>query len=309
MSAGDPPAIAAPRGVPVWAYAAMVGSAACWGLATVLTKDILTTVPPFVTLATQLFASVSALWLAALLTGRHLGPGGLRAALSGLLEPGLAYAVGVPGLVLTTAASASIIAASEPAVVIVLGLAFFGQRRDDRLILVTFIAMVGVVLTTAAPPGGKAPSPLLGTALIFLGVVFAALYVLLSSTLVDRHDPLALAAAQQSVGLVLAILCLGAALLLGWERWPSGLDASTWGLVLLSGIVQYALAFWLYLTGMTRLPVTRAAVFLTLTPVFGVGGAMVFLGESLAASQALGCAMVIAALLLMSRGDSARGKV
>ncbi|ANK72926.1 MULTISPECIES: EamA family transporter [Ensifer] len=42
-------------------------------------------------------------------------------------------------------------------------------------------------------------------------------------------------------------------------------------LALISGIVQYALAFWLYLIGLKRLPVSTAALFLTLTPVFGIG--------------------------------------
>jgi drug/metabolite transporter (DMT)-like permease len=294
--------MSAPHRVPAWAYAAMIGSAAAWGLATVLTKDILATVPPFTTLATQLVASVSCLWLLTRLTGRRLGPGGARTALTGLFEPGLAYAVGVPGLLMTSAASASIIAASEPAVVIALGGLLFGHRLNPGLTLVALVAMAGVVLTgTSGDPSGPSRA-LLGDALIFLGVVFAALYVLTSSALVERHDPLALAAAQQSLGLILAAFCLGAALLAGWERWPSGLGLSTWGIVLASGLVQYALAFWLYLVGMTRLPVAQAALFLTLTPVFGVGGAMLFLGEGLVPAQALGCALVIAALLLMPRG-------
>ena len=48
------------------------------------------------------------------------------------------------------------------------------------------------------------------------------------------------------------------------------------------------------------LPAGTAAAILTLIPVFGVGGAMVFLGEELALLQWLGCAIVIAAMAAMT---------
>jgi drug/metabolite transporter (DMT)-like permease len=278
----------------------MVGSAACWGLATVMTKDVLSALPPFTTLALQLIASVIVLWLAVALSGQRIPPGGGRAALSGLLEPGLAYGVGVPGLALTSAAAASVISASEPAVVILIAALFLQSRPGTAAILAVAVAMAGVILITAGAAETGGNRTLLGDAMIFAGVVFAALYVLSSSRLVQHIPPLVLSALQQTAGLGAALLFLGAVLATGWEALPAP-PVTVVLAAMASGVVQYAAAFWLYLRGMQVLPVQTAALFLTLTPVFGVAGAMVFLGESVTALQAAGSLLVLAALVGLAR--------
>jgi drug/metabolite transporter (DMT)-like permease len=278
----------------------MVGSAACWGLATVMTKDVLSDLPPFTTLALQLSASVTVLWLAVALSGQRIPAGGGRAALSGLLEPGLAYGVGVPGLALTSAAAASVISASEPAVVILVAALFLRSRPGAAAILAVIVAMAGVVLITAGAAETGGTRSFLGDALIFAGVAFAALYVLSSSHLVQHIPPLALSALQQTAGLGAALLFLATALGTGWEVLPSP-PATVVVAAMASGVVQYAAAFWLYLRGMQVLPVQTAALFLTLTPVFGVAGAVAFLGESVTALQAMGSLLVLAALVGLAR--------
>jgi drug/metabolite transporter (DMT)-like permease len=278
----------------------MVGSAACWGLATVMTKDVLSDLPPFTTLALQLSASVTVLWLAVALSGQRVPAGGGRAALSGLLEPGLAYGVGVPGLALTSAAAASVISASEPAVVILVAALFLRSRPGAAAILAVIVAMAGVVLITAGAAETGGTRTFLGDALIVAGVVFAALYVLSSSHLVQHIPPLALSALQQTAGLGAALLFLATALATGWEVLPSP-PATVVLAAMASGVVQYAAAFWLYLRGMQVLPVQTAALFLTLTPVFGVAGAVAFLGESVTALQAMGSLLVLAALVGLAR--------
>ena len=72
-------------------------------------------------------------------------------------------------------------------------------------------------------------------------------------------------------------------------------------LIAASGIVQYALAFWLYLIGLRVLPVHAAALFLALIPLFGTAGAMLFLGEASAFSNLPGMALVIAAIVAGTR--------
>jgi drug/metabolite transporter (DMT)-like permease len=101
---------------------------------------------------------------------------------------------------------------------------------------------------------------------------------------------------QQSVGLAIALLVLAAALLTGFERSPQAPGVEMLALAVASGLVQYALAFWLYLVGLRRLHVGMAGLFLTLTPVFGMVGGMVFLGESATALQLAGAALILAAV-------------
>lgn len=294
-----------------FSVAAMVLSAACWGLATVLTKDVLERLPPFVLLAVQLSASVSFLWFAVLMTGSRLPHGSAagRAASTGVLEPGLAYILGVPGLALTTAASASVLAAAEPAFVVVLAWLVWRERPGPALLLALVVATLGVGLVTFTNGGGPGSGNLLGDGLVLLGTLFAALYVVSSSKMVQKVAPLPLAALQQTVGLVLAGAALVLALVAGFDRLPADVTPTTWLLAALSGVVQYALGFWFYLLGLRHLPANVAGMFLTLTPVFGVAGAVVFLGEGVSALQAVGAVFIVAAMLNIVRGRRAAGDV
>lgn len=285
------------------AIAAMVLSAACWGSATVMTKGALDQVPPFTLLAIQLASSVAFLWLAAAVmrTRIALEPGTARAAATGLLEPGLSYGLSVPGLALTTAANASIIGAAEPALIILVAWALFRHRPGAWLALAVLMAMLGIVLVTLSNLEGPGRGDPWGDLLVLLGTVFAALYVVSSSRFVTRIAPLPLAALQQSVGLIAALILLAGALLVGGERLPAAISTEMIVLAAASGIVQYALAFWFYLIGLKVLPPGVAGLFLALIPVFGIGGAAIFLGEALMITQGAGAILIILAVIVAVR--------
>ncbi len=283
------------------ARAAMIAAAALWGLATVLTKDIVETVPPFTLLAVQLSASVAALTAALAVTGRvpmRLGPA-IRAGRTGLLEPGLAYAVGVPGLMLTTAGSASLIAATEPAFVILCAWLLFAARPSARLLAAVGSAIAGVALVTSGS-GAEGTRHIAGDALILLGTIFAALYVTLSARQTAAHEPLPLAVSQQAHGLALAAALVAACIATGLEPWHA-LDTGTLARAALSGVLQYALPFWLYLTAVRRIDVSEAALYLTLTPLFGVAGGVAFLGETVHPAQVAGGALILGAIVVATR--------
>lgn len=284
--------------LPVLPLLAMVGSAALWGASTVLTKAVLDQVAPFSLLALQLCASAAALGLAGWIMG---GRAPWRRGAAGLLEPGLAYGVGVPGLWLTGAAAASVLAATEPALVLLLGWALFGDRPSGRLVAAAGVAIAGVALV-ALPGAEGGERRLEGDLLVLLGTAFAALYVLVSARQVQEGAaPLTLAFAQHAWGLGLALPLLAGAVALGWERpvWP---EPAVLGLALLSGLLQYALPFWLYLVAVREIPASRAALVLTLTPVFGVAGGVLVLGETVLPLQMAGAALILGAVLAVRRG-------
>ena len=66
-----------------------------------------------------------------------------------------------------------------------------------------------------------------------------------------------------------------------------------------------AAAFWIYLKALQTVPATTASIFLNLTPVFGVAGAYILLGERLTQSQWVGAAIILASViaLLMWKAD------
>lgn len=290
------------------AVAAAVLSAACWGSATVMSKGLLAVLPPLTLLVVQLLASIAFLWIAVLCLRLRvrLDRPARRASLSGLLEPGLSYCVGIAGLALTTASNASLIGTTEPLFILLLAWLLLRERIGGGVVGLALLAGLGlglVVLPDIRNGGGEGSS--LGDALVVLGTLFAALYVIATRKLVMTLDPLPLSALQQSVGLLWTLGVLALALALGAVN--LGLRDIPLEVLLFaafSGIVQYALAFWFYLFALRRLPASVAAFYLTLIPVFGVGAAYLFLGETLTGVQWLGAALIVVSVTLISRTQS-----
>src|SRR5262245_59831055 len=127
---------------------ALVLAAACWGVATVITKHVLTNVPPLTLLVLQLTVSVVFLWAIVLVQRMRLPQrrdivrlGGL-----GILNPGLAYTFGLLGLSYTTASMGTLLWAVEP--ILILGLAWLilRERLTPTLVAFSLLAIVGVML-------------------------------------------------------------------------------------------------------------------------------------------------------------------
>jgi drug/metabolite transporter (DMT)-like permease len=285
---------------------ALGASAACWGLTSVATKGLLDAVPPLPMLVAQLVGSVAFLWAAVLSTRARvpLDRAALRAMASGLVEPGLAYTVGLVGLSLTTASSASLIGATETPMIVVLSMLFLRERVGARTVVLAVVAGVGVGLLMLPDMRGVGGGSLLGDGLMVASVLLAAIYVTITRRLVAVTAPLPLATLQQTAGLGWAVVALMASRALGWV--PGAFEGIPTGALLLAGVTgifQYALAFWLYLYGLRRVPASRAALFLTLIPVFGVAGAALALGERLTLVQWIGAAVVVGAVQAMVRAE------
>jgi drug/metabolite transporter (DMT)-like permease len=275
----------------------MVASAAAWAAGLVLTKVTLdvTAAAPSSVLVVQLIASVGVLAVACAVTGAGLG-GAWRHGWVGLLEPGISYQLALAGLALTSAANASVLGSLEPVMVPLFAWALLRQRPHPRLAVLIAGATVGSALVAYSTDGGGGSWA--GDGLIVASVAAAALYVVAASKQVATIDPLPAALTQQVWALCLVIACH--LLLTGPLLWPS----ATPGQLLLAaaaGILNYALPFWLYLTALTRMPVARAATYLTLIPVFGVLGAVLVLGEQVTWLDIVGGALVVGSLVADAR--------
>ena len=270
-----------------------------------MSKSVLAHMPPMTLLAIQLTASIIVLWLAviALKIRTPLNRSARRASLSGVLEPGLSYTFGIVGLALTTASNAALIGAAEPLFILLLAWLFLKERVGARMLGVAVLAALGIILVIAPDAYEfSGQGSLIGDALVLAGTFFAALYVIATRHLVRRHDPLPLSALQQSVGLVWTLGVLAAALLSGLAVLGlHGLSASVLLLAAASGVIQYALAFWLYLFALKSLPASAAGFYLTLIPVFSVAAASAFLGETLTLAQSIGAVLIVCAAAAISR--------
>lgn len=277
---------------------ALTLAAACWGFATVMTKAALTQIPPLTLLVIQLAVSVAGLWVMVVAQRARLPPRrtAYQLGLLGLLNPGIAYTLSLLGLRLTTASMSSLLWAAEP--ILILGLARLSlrERLTPIILLFSALAIVGVVLVADVGLKVEAGNTGLGNMLILGGVVCCALYTVLTRRTVAVFDPLVLIALQETFALVWALAI-----------WPleftsvavdslAAIPADAWLWAALSGLTYYALAFWFYLTGLKAIPASLAGIFINLIPIFGVGGAYIFLGERLGTLQWAGAAFILVAV-------------
>jgi drug/metabolite transporter (DMT)-like permease len=66
---------------------------------------------------------------------------------------------------------------------------------------------------------------------------------------------------------------------------------------LVSGVLYYAAAYWLYLGALRRVPASLAASSFYLIPIVGVAAGALLLGERLGPTQWIGAAIVLASVL------------
>ncbi|MFG0251848.1 MAG: DMT family transporter [Phycisphaerales bacterium JB038] len=193
------------------------------------------------------------------------------------------------GLVTTSAAKGGFITGLYVVCVPLIGL-FLGQRAPIMTWLATILAVVGLYLLSV-----KGTLQLESGDLFMLGgAVVWALHVVLVGHLSPRYDPIKLAAAQFTMTSVLA--CLAALVLERNTTWPAVVDAG--GAILYSGVLSVGVAFTLQVVAQRQAPASHAAILLSLEAVFAALFGIVLLSETLSGRQVLGCALMLAAMLL-----------
>ncbi len=281
----------------------LVGAAACWGIGTVLTKQVVDDVTPLTLLPIQLAASCALLAVVAAWRRDEAPPVARPLALLGALNPGLAYALGLLGLTTITASMSVLLWAAEPALIALLAVVVLGERISPHVLAVLGVAVTGVLLVVHAP---GASGSTVGVVLTLAAVACCAFYTVLARRLLLDDSSLRVVLAQQLVALGFAVALATAAEVTTGHGWSAaGMTAGAWLWALGSGAVYYGLAFWLYLAGLRGVSATVAGAYLPLIPVFGVAaGALA--GERLAGRQWWGALLVVGATLALSLLSSDR---
>jgi drug/metabolite transporter (DMT)-like permease len=102
---------------------------------------------------------------------------------------------------------------------------------------------------------------------------------------------------------VLAVLLLAAVALVGRAAPFTGISTTAWISALASGALYYAAAFWLYLTGLRRVPAAIAGLFINLIPVFGIAASYVLLAERLSLREWLGALLIVGTMFVVVGGQ------
>jgi drug/metabolite transporter (DMT)-like permease len=276
---------------------ALILAATCWGVGTVISKAALDEFPPVSLLAVQLASSLGVLMVLMRRQGvpLRIGEQGPLGRL-GILNPGIAYALSLLGLVTITASLSVLLWALEPLLILLLAAIFLREQVTPRLVVLSSIAVAGMVVVVYEPSIGS--SQLIGVALTVAGIGCCAAYTVITRRFIpDARETSQVVLAQQAHALVVALVLVVVAGVVGGGIAP--VDITPMGLLsaIGSGMLYYAGAYWFYLDALRRVPASLAASSFYLIPIVGVTAGALLLGERLEASQWLGALVVLGAVI------------
>ncbi|WP_018691280.1 DMT family transporter [Algicola sagamiensis] len=269
-------------------------AALCWACALLMSKSSLAQIHSNQLFLMQLSAALSVAWIACWVkkekvrwTKETRVPFCL-----GLFEPFLAYGISLYGLMFISAGIASVLISTESMMILALSVLLLKQSMNKPLWIsgLMLITLVGVIAISWPDLHQGRQSQLLGYSLILLGVFFAALYVVLSSKYVCKYSPSILLTGQLTVAWVATVICF-----VPMATFVS-LSIQELTIVLVSGVLQYYLAFYFYLFALKHIKVYLAGAMLNLIPVFAMLGAFTLLNESMEMIQVIGCGMILIAV-------------
>jgi len=292
--------------------AALILAAASWGIATAISKRAVGEIPPLTLLPIQLSTSVAALIVVMRLSGVRLRGSAVsrNVGLLGVLNPGLSYSLSLLGLVYVTASLSVLLWALEPLMILVLAWATLGERAGRRLVVLSLVAVAGMLVVLYDPGSGGqllTDGRMLGVVLTFGGVACCAAYTVMARKLLSDGDSTIAAVTMQQVwALAFSLAALAAVTTFGLASPARDVSAEAWLSAVLSGLLYYAAAFWFYLTGLRGVSASFAAVSFYLIPVFGIAAGYVLLAERFGPSQWLGVGVVLVAVFgIISRPGQA----
>ncbi len=215
-----------------------------------------------------------------------------------LCEPCLYFIFEARALELTTASQAGMITALLPLMVAVCARFVLKEALTPGMLAGFALAIVGAGwLSVAGEATVDAPRPLLGNFLEFLAMVCATGYIISLKRLTSRYTPFFLTAIQAFVG----ALFFFPALWLPTTTWPTQLAwGPTLAVVYLGAVITLG-AYGLYNYGVSRIPASRASVFVNLIPVFTVILGWLILGERFNRSQYMASALVFVGIYVSQR--------
>lgn len=279
-------------------HAYLIGAAPCWGLGTVLSKYALGGFEASLLLPFQLTCSVLLLGIFLLARGSsvHGIQHSVKVAALGVLNPGIAYALGLIGLAQINASLSVIIWATEPVLIVLMAFVFLHERLPLWSVFCLASAMGGVALIIGAPSQGDS---LTGVVLTFSAVIACALYSVLLRRMNLTDGTLPVVFLQQTSALAFALLVLFVAP--GQSLGTINATPPQVASAIVAGALYYGVASLLYVAGLRRTSAARAGMFLTLIPVFGLLFSALLLGETLDAGQFVGSMVVIGSMTVLAR--------
>lgn len=206
----------------------------------------------------------------------------------------------------TTAVAAGVVMSSIPAVVALLSWLFLRESINRRTVVAIACAAIGIGLfslqknpatgASADIPGYLGlPLSLWGNLLIFCAVICEASYVVIGKRLTDGLSPKRISAIINLWGLAL-VTPMG--LVTGMTFNFAPVSFGLWMLLVFYGLAASVWTVWLWMSGLRSVPAAHAGVFTVMLPLSAAAIGVLFMGESLSATQLLAFGLALTGLLL-----------
>jgi drug/metabolite transporter (DMT)-like permease len=220
----------------------------------------------------------------------------IRLLFLGVIGNGLYQLFFVHGVARTRAGNASLIVGAAPAFIALVARAR-GLERVKRMTLAGIaLSVIGVALVIAgSATSSNGEATLLGSVLVFLGVLSWTAYTIMLQPYTKRIDVVQLAAVTMVGGAVpLLIASMPALIATDW----SSVGAGGWLALFYSSVISMGVAYFFWYRGLRVLGPTRTAVYSNLQPIVALVAAWAFLGEIPTIFQGVGAVTIIAGVFL-----------
>lgn len=212
-----------------------------------------------------------------------------------ICEPCLYFVFEAKALELTTVSQAGMITAMLPVMVAVSARFVLNERLPWQAYAGFGLAIAGACwLSASGKPEPHAPNPPLGNLFEFLAMVCATGYIVNLKALTFRYPPLFLTAVQAIVGSLFYFPIL----FLPSTELPAAFSTVPTVAVIYLGAIVTLGAYGMYNFGVSRIPASRATIFINLIPVFALIMGRLFLGEQFSTQQYFASALVFAGIYL-----------
>jgi drug/metabolite transporter (DMT)-like permease len=182
-----------------------------------------------------------------------------------------------------------------PTLVTLLAIALGWEKLKRRTVLLLAMASLGIAITL----GGRLDGSPLGIALALAAPAVYAVYILVGGRITQGVDPLA------ATLVILATCAVGNAVFaaIGGVTLPQ--NATAWLAIVGIAVFSTVIAVTFFLIGIKHIGSAQASIISTLEPVVTLCLGVSLLGESISATQLLGGALVLGAVIMLARRPAA----
>lgn len=279
-------------------YTALLTAVLFWGSSFVAVKIVLQSIPPSAYMFLR-FAAASLIFIIILnikgvknLTLKNH----ISLAAIAFFEPFLYFIFETAGIQRTSASSASIIIAAVPAVVALSAAVFLNEKISLKSWIGIILSITGVFLLTLFEKGtGASSSTLTGNLFVFLAVLSAAAYMIIVRKVAPGLTTLQITGWQIIYGTIFFLpLFIKDYADISWSSITSVSLTALVFLILFATIT----AFMSYNYALTKIPASKAALFINGIPVVTVIVSAIVLGERISMIQIIGGLVIISGVTL-----------